>query len=69
MGERMSFKPSGSAVAGYLATPAGLGPAVIVIREWWGLVFHDGRPDVYDAAAAEGAWARTLAFFRRALNR
>jgi len=26
--------------------------------------FNDSRPDVYDARAAEQAWARTLAFFR-----
>jgi carboxymethylenebutenolidase len=30
--------------------------------------FNDARPEVYDAAAAEDAWARTLAFFRRELN-
>jgi dienelactone hydrolase len=29
--------------------------------------FNDTRPEVYDAAAAEDAWARTLAFFRREL--
>jgi carboxymethylenebutenolidase len=40
MGERISFKSNGNAVAGYLAKPAGQGPAVIVIQEWWGLVPH-----------------------------
>jgi carboxymethylenebutenolidase len=30
--------------------------------------FNDTRPEVYDAAAAEDAWARTLAFFRRELH-
>ena len=30
--------------------------------------FNDARPEVYDAAAAEDAWGRTLAFFRRELN-
>lgn len=29
--------------------------------------FDDQRPEVYDAAAAADAWARTLAFFRREL--
>lgn len=29
--------------------------------------FNDTRPEVYDAAAAEDAWRRTLAFFRREL--
>jgi carboxymethylenebutenolidase len=29
--------------------------------------FNDTRPEVYDAAAAEDAWARTLAFFGREL--
>jgi carboxymethylenebutenolidase len=29
--------------------------------------FNDQRPEVYDAAAAADAWARTLAFFRREL--
>jgi carboxymethylenebutenolidase len=30
--------------------------------------FNDDRPDVYDKAAAEDAWRRTLAFFRRHLQ-
>jgi carboxymethylenebutenolidase len=30
--------------------------------------FNDGRPDVYDAAAANAAWTRTLAFFRANLS-
>lgn len=30
--------------------------------------FNDARPEVYDAAAAKDAWARTLAFFRRELT-
>ena len=30
--------------------------------------FNDHRPEVYDAAAAKDAWARTLAFFRRELD-
>ena len=30
--------------------------------------FNDERPDVYDAAAAADAWAKTIAFFRRELQ-
>ena len=52
MGERISFKSNGSAVDGYLAKPAGRGPAVIVIQEWWGLVPH--IEDVADRFAAAG---------------
>src|SRR5581483_12323856 len=31
--------------------------------------FNDQRPEVYDAAAAADAWAKTIAFFRRELTR
>lgn len=31
--------------------------------------FNDDRPEVYDAAAAEDAWSKTIAFFRRELAR
>ena len=46
--------PSGSGEAhGYLALPpAGSGPGVIVIQEWWGLTDHIA--DVADRLAAEG---------------
>jgi carboxymethylenebutenolidase len=30
--------------------------------------FNEARPEVYDAAAADDAWAKTLAFFRRELG-
>ncbi len=40
MGDRISFKTNGSTTPGYLARPAGRGPGVIVIQEWWGLVPH-----------------------------
>jgi carboxymethylenebutenolidase len=52
MGERISFTSNGNSVEGYLAKPAGPGPAVIVIQEWWGLVPH--IEDVADRFAAAG---------------
>src|SRR5918996_6519937 len=52
MGERVTFKANGRTAAGYLARPAGSGPGVIVIQEWWGLVPH--IKDVADRFAAEG---------------
>ena len=52
MGERVSFKANGRTTSGYLARPAGSGPGVIVIQEWWGLVRH--IEDVTDRFAAEG---------------
>lgn len=30
--------------------------------------FNEVRPEVYDAAAADDAWTKTLAFFRRELG-
>src|ERR687891_2987218 len=52
MGERVTFKANGRTAAGYLARPAGSGPGVIVIQEWWGLVPH--IEDIADRFAAEG---------------
>jgi carboxymethylenebutenolidase len=41
MGQMVSFASNGGTSEGYLAlAPAGSGPAVIVIQEWWGLVSH-----------------------------
>ena len=38
MAETVSFKSNGSTASGYLAKPpAGSGPGVLVIQEWWGL--------------------------------
>ncbi len=37
---------------GYIATPSGKGPAVVVIQEWWGLVPH--IEDVCERFAREG---------------
>jgi carboxymethylenebutenolidase len=52
MGEQISFKTNGTTTPGYLARPAGPGPGVIVIQEWWGLVPH--IENVADRFAAEG---------------
>ena len=38
MGEMVKFRANGREADGYLATPIGKGPGVVVIQEWWGLV-------------------------------
>jgi carboxymethylenebutenolidase len=41
MGEMVTYPSNGGTSEGYLAVSAyGVGPAVIVIQEWWGLVPH-----------------------------
>jgi carboxymethylenebutenolidase len=40
MGEMVSYPSNGGTSEGYLATPSGRGPGVIVIQEYWGLVDH-----------------------------
>ena len=41
MGEMVRFPMNGESGGGYLAAPpAGSGPGVVVIQEWWGLVDH-----------------------------
>jgi carboxymethylenebutenolidase len=52
VGERVTFTANGTTTAGYLARPAGRGPGVVVIQEWWGLVPHIER--IADRFAAEG---------------
>ncbi len=53
MGELVSFPSNGHDASGYLAVPGpGVGPGVVVIQEWWGLVPH--ITDVCDRFAAEG---------------
>ncbi len=53
MGEIVEFPSNGSTARGYLASPpAGAGPGVVVIQEWWGLVPH--ITDLCDRFAAEG---------------
>lgn len=43
MGESVKFKSNGSDAQGYVARPAGGGPGIVVIQEWWGLVPHIER--------------------------
>jgi carboxymethylenebutenolidase len=51
--ETVEFESNGGTTHGYLAIPdSGMGPGVVVIQEWWGLVPH--IKDVVDRFAAEG---------------
>jgi carboxymethylenebutenolidase len=53
MGEKVRFSVNGDEGEGYLAIPpAGSGPAVVVIQEWWGLVPH--IEDLVERFAKEG---------------
>src|SRR6267142_3569307 len=52
-GTMVQFPSNGGTASGYLASPpAGKGPVVLVILEWWGLVGHIKK--VCDRFAAEG---------------
>jgi carboxymethylenebutenolidase len=52
-GRMTEFPANGSTTQGYLSLPpAGKGPGVIVLQEWWGLVGH--IKNVCDRLAAEG---------------
>jgi carboxymethylenebutenolidase len=51
-GQMLDFKGNGMSYSGYLVAPAGGGPGVVVIQEWWGL--NDHVKDVCDRFAAEG---------------
>jgi carboxymethylenebutenolidase len=54
MGATVTFPSNGHTCGGFLAVPGEgrKGPAVVVIREWWGLVPH--IQDVTDRFAPEG---------------
>lgn len=52
MGDMVSFPSNGKQASGYLVLPAGPGPGVIVIQEWWGLVPH--IKTIADRFAREG---------------
>ena len=51
-GQMVEFAANGKMASGYLSLPAGKGPGVVVIQEWWGLVDH--IKDVCDRFAAAG---------------
>ncbi|MEU5846655.1 dienelactone hydrolase family protein [Saccharopolyspora shandongensis] len=50
--QNVSFASNGRTAHGYLATPSGSGPGVVVVQEWWGLTDHVA--DIADRLAAEG---------------
>ena len=53
MGTTVEFPSNGSTASGYLATPpAGQGPGLLVLQEWWGL--NPQIKGVADRMAAEG---------------
>src|SRR5215210_371257 len=53
MGETVEFKSNGNAASGYLVKPpAGSGPGVLVIQEWWGL--DSGIKEMSDRLGAAG---------------
>lgn len=52
-GQDVEFRANGRTARGYLALPpAGRGPGVLVLQEWWGLVGH--IREVVDRVAAAG---------------
>ena len=62
MGEMVRFPMNGESGGGYLAVrPAGRGPGVVVIQEWWGLVDHIKA--VADRLAAAGFTALAPDFY------
>lgn len=60
-GEMIEFDGNGKPFNGYLSTPQGTGPGVIVIQEWWGLVEH--IKEVCDRFADEGFTALAPDFY------
>ena len=53
MGETVEFKSNGNVASGYLVKPpAGMGPGVLVIQEWWGL--DSGVMEMTDRLGAAG---------------
>lgn len=55
MGDRITFRLNGTMTPGaYPDAQRGF--------------FNEARPEMYDAAAADDAWTKTLAFFRRELG-
>ena len=58
----VEFQANGTMAPGYLATPDGKGPGVVVLQEWWGLEPH--IRDVCDRFAAEGFLALAPDLYR-----
>src|SRR5687767_925842 len=53
MAETVEFKSNGNTASGYLVKPpAGMGPGVLVIQEWWGL--DPGIKEMADRLGAAG---------------
>jgi carboxymethylenebutenolidase len=53
MAETVEFRSNGTSASGYLVTPpAGSGPGVLVIQEWWGL--DSGIKEMTERLAAAG---------------
>ena len=65
----MSFKANGAIREGYLAKPDRLGPAVVVIQEWWRLVPHIEGVARRFAAEGFGAIDRVAAMLPEAQRR
>lgn len=62
MGELVTYPANGHSTTGYLAKPSsGIGPGVLVIQEWWGLVEHITA--VADRLAAAGYVALAPDFY------
>jgi carboxymethylenebutenolidase len=60
----IEFPISDGTAPGYLAEPAGRGPAVIVLQEWWGLDAH--IRSLCDRLATEGFYALAPDLYRGA---
>ena len=58
----VEFQANGGTAPGYLATPEGKGPGVVVLQEWWGLEPH--IQDVCDRFAREGFLALAPDLYR-----
>ncbi len=52
MSELVHYPSNGGTAQGYLSLAAGVGPAVVLLQEWWGLVPH--IVDMAERLAAEG---------------
>jgi carboxymethylenebutenolidase len=58
----VEFESNGGTAPGYLATPEGRGPGVIVLQEWWGVEPH--IREVCDRLASEGFLALAPDLYR-----